>query len=58
MADSYYLLSSVYKNYGKKVEAINSLKKAKEIILKSQNEESLAYGEVCLKMGQLFLSVN
>ena len=44
MADSYYLLSSVYKNYGKKVEAINSLKKAKEIILKSQNEESLAYG--------------
>ena len=35
MADCYYLLGSIYVNYGKKVEAVNTLKKAYEIILKS-----------------------
>lgn len=58
MADSYYLLGTIYRHYGRKTEAINSLKKAKEIILKSKNEDSEAYGEVCLKMGQLFLALN
>lgn len=37
LADNYYLLGTVYLNYGKKNEAINTLKKAKEIISKSKN---------------------
>jgi hypothetical protein len=45
-------------NYGKKVEAINTLKKARDIIKKSENEDSEAYGEVCLRMGQLYLAIN
>ena len=58
MADCYYLLGTIYLAYGKKVEAINSLKKAYEIILASQNEDSEACGEVCLKLGQLYLTLN
>lgn len=57
MADSYYLLAEVYKNYGKRAEALNSFQKAKEILIKSNNQESEAYGELCLKMGQILLSL-
>lgn len=35
MADCYYLLGTIYLNYGKKKEAIDNLKKAYEIIVKS-----------------------
>ena len=34
------------------------MKKAKDIISKSDNEDSEAFGEVCLKMGQLYLAIN
>lgn len=40
MADCYYLLGTIYMNYGKKIEAVNTLKKAYEIIVKSENEDS------------------
>lgn len=40
LADSYYLLGDIYLNFGKKNEAINTLNKAKEIIMKSKNEHS------------------
>lgn len=44
MADNYYLLGTVYRNYGKHRESINSFKKSREIILKNNNAESEAYG--------------
>lgn len=40
LADNYYHLATVYLNYGKKAEAINTFKKSKDIIEKSANEDS------------------
>lgn len=40
LADSYYLLGNAYLTYARKVEALNSFKKAKEILYNNEAVES------------------
>ncbi len=58
LADGYYNLGEIYLHYAKKVDALQSYKRASQILSQNQAVETEPFVEITIKVGQLYLANN
>jgi tetratricopeptide (TPR) repeat protein len=56
LADAYYTLGDIHLHYAKKADALQSLKRAAQILTQNQATNSEPFVEIAIKVGQLCLA--